>query len=398
MKRPEVRTWVNNTQNRFGPLHHIFKTDSIRSLNTHSRISTHLNRRSIEADQKRLVENQEIVLAKKYNVIMASPPHRSSATSPSYPSSTPQPSRKRPLPSHSTSSPYPAKRANASFSASSSSHPLRQTSFPPEEGEQGERSPSVDSIITTGTGARSATAGARPKKRGRKRKEDTQSVRSGTRDTPRDTASRTSKGPGDEEQDIEDEDEGDRTVDILVQAGAKDDDEYEQQRIAVLMSAFNMEQSERYDVYRRVKLRKETVRKIVNQTLSQSVPPSVVTTINGFAKVFLAELIEGARDIQNQSVTVAERSLPTPPELSPFGTSALTSQFDEQVMRSPFDDLPLKTDTGYMGPLLPDHLREALRRYRNNGEGGGAGVEGRSVGLGIAGSAAIRLRGRRLFR
>lgn len=52
----------------------------------------------------------------------------------------------------------------------------------------------------------------------------------------------------------------------------------------------------------------------------------------------------------------------------------------------------------YVGPLLPDHLREAFRRYRRDGEGGGAGVGGWSVGLGIPGTAAARLQGRRLFR
>lgn len=53
--------------------------------------------------------------------------------------------------------------------------------------------------------------------------------------------------------------------------------------------------------------------------------------------------------------------------------------------------------------LLPDHLREALRRYRADGEGGGAGFEGLSHGLlGIAGSATWRVgdgaTARRLFR
>ena len=51
-----------------------------------------------------------------------------------------------------------------------------------------------------------------------------------------------------------------------------------------------------------------------------------------------------------------------------------------------------------VGPLLPDHLREALRRYRRDGEGGGAGLAGVSLGLGLSGSRAARLAGKRLFR
>lgn len=51
-----------------------------------------------------------------------------------------------------------------------------------------------------------------------------------------------------------------------------------------------------------------------------------------------------------------------------------------------------------LGPLLPDHFREALRRYKRDGEGGGAGLAGISVGLGVPGTGAARLGGRRLFK
>ena len=51
-----------------------------------------------------------------------------------------------------------------------------------------------------------------------------------------------------------------------------------------------------------------------------------------------------------------------------------------------------------LGPLQPDHVREALRRDRRDGEGGGTGAAAMSLGLGIPGSGAARLGGRRLFR
>lgn len=50
-----------------------------------------------------------------------------------------------------------------------------------------------------------------------------------------------------------------------------------------------------------------------------------------------------------------------------------------------------------LGPLLPDHLREALRRYKRDGEGDGTGMGGLSLGLGLPGKAAARGGGRRLF-
>ncbi|KAL8876634.1 MAG: hypothetical protein Q9198_005201, partial [Flavoplaca austrocitrina] len=62
---------------------------------------------------------------------------------------------------------------------------------------------------------------------------------------------------------------------------------------------------------RRVKLRKETVRRIVNQTLSQSVPPSIVTGIIGYTKVYMGLLVERARDVQEQNAAVA--AYPSPP-------------------------------------------------------------------------------------
>lgn len=66
----------------------------------------------------------------------------------------------------------------------------------------------------------------------------------------------------------------------------------------ILIDAFNPIQSERYDLFKRAKLKKETLRRIVNHALSQSVPASVVTTINGFTKVFAGEIIEKARTVQ----------------------------------------------------------------------------------------------------
>ncbi|KMW67673.1 hypothetical protein BDDG_12246 [Blastomyces dermatitidis ATCC 18188] len=50
------------------------------------------------------------------------------------------------------------------------------------------------------------------------------------------------------------------------------------------------------------------VRKIVNQTLSQSVPPNVITTISGYTKVFVGELVEKARTVQEEWADAADRA------------------------------------------------------------------------------------------
>jgi transcription initiation factor TFIID subunit 11 len=103
---------------------------------------------------------------------------------------------------------------------------------------------------------------------------------------------------------------------------------------------------------------------IANQTLSQSIPPLVVTTIGGLSKVFIGEIVEKAREVQAQWLAAA----------APDGV------FKEEMR----------------GPLLPDHLREAVRRYRKDGEGGGAGFRGLSLGASEGSYAAGR--GKRLFR
>jgi histone H3/H4 len=78
--------------------------------------------------------------------------------------------------------------------------------------------------------------------------------------------------------------------------------------LRILVDAFNPIQSARYDLYKRAKLRKETLRRIVNHALSQSVPASVVTTINGFTKVFVGEIIEKARTVQEEWAEAFDRA------------------------------------------------------------------------------------------
>lgn len=99
------------------------------------------------------------------------------------------------------------------------------------------------------------------------------------------------------------------------------------------------------------------MKKLANQVLSQSVTANVGTVICGFSKVFTGEIIELALQIQRQ--------------------------------------------WGDQGPLLPDHLREAARRYRvemhgsvgfrgavgggcptASGAGPGAGGDGPNGGVG----------------
>ncbi|KAI4244190.1 MAG: hypothetical protein LQ352_006904 [Teloschistes flavicans] len=437
---------------------------------------------------------------------MASPIYRSPATSPPYPSSAALPNpKKRPALSV-TSHPPAAKRRKPTNPSQSStpatSHPLRQTSFPPEESaiDTGERSPSVGSNITGYRSAMTSVAGKPPpKKRGRKRKIDQASLISGDKAPAKDASS--AAGPlADEPEEDDDEADADEGV------SAEQDKEQKRKDIAnlsVLVAAFNPDQNYRYEAMRRTKFRKEVLRRIVNQTVSQSVPPSVVTAISGYTKLWVGTLIERARDVQEQNATAAasypsphsrpqssgtegasqtnavstqETTLPSasftssttftpnksfgtqspathhahpdpdsdtdrPPALNHndiFGTSSSpprppnppflsnaspngvkafspSSRRVESIPMDAFSASPPSSQNGspprqskkpaimidkkQLGPLLPDDFREAVRRFKRDGESAGIGQGGLSLmGIGVKGSTgAGRGKGKRLF-
>ena len=143
---------------------------------------------------------------------MASPIYRSPATSPPYPASAALPNpKKRPSLSVTSHGPAAKRRKPTNSSQNSTpatSHPLRQTSFPPEESafDTGERSPSVDSEATgRQTIMTSATGKPKPKKRGRKRKSDEATIVSGGRTAAAADVASAIGQPADEPEDDDDD-------------------------------------------------------------------------------------------------------------------------------------------------------------------------------------------------
>ncbi|KAJ5795000.1 hypothetical protein N7457_001599 [Penicillium paradoxum] len=387
------------------------------------------------------------------------------------------------------SSSNPLKRPSISTSASQPlgkkqrMHPLRQTSFPTGL-DAGERSfggtsdaGSVTGSFTGSLGGTSADgvfSAARGKKRGRKSKaekerererEDALSARAGdsTRFGSVDNEGSIRGGPSgsgggagaDDGDDYDDDDE----AELFGQQEGATDTEAEKKNLAILVDAFNPMQSERYDLFKRAKLRKETLRRIVNHALSQSVPASVVTTVNGFTKVFAGEVIEMARTVQAQwadahdlaareafeaeeaaaeaaaqakAAALNANSKPSTP--TPVGTpvpGSASASFSNGIKKEPHDtsrtptpSIPLHQNSTssprltpvplrpkrefrpppnpHRGQLLPSHLREAVRRTKRNGEGGGVGYSGLSLeNMGVRGSFTWNsgsAGGRRLFR
>lgn len=131
----------------------------------------------------------------------------------------------------------------------------------------------------------------------------------------------------DEDEDDED-DEGDGELDLVL--GDAEYDEQAKERseakeaLRLLLDQFTPEQLERYEVYRRSGFQKGSIRKLINHVLQQSCTPNIVVAVRGLAKVFVGEIVESARQVQ--------------------------------------------VEGKHHGPLAPDDVREAYRRYKSDKE------------------------------
>ncbi|KAM0523110.1 hypothetical protein ACHAPE_001602 [Trichoderma viride] len=254
----------------------------------------------------------------------------------------------------------PGKRRKSSVVSQPPIHPLRQTSFPPEAGSGSPypRSPSVDATSHVSGSVVSATAGR--KKRGRKMK----NAKGGGDDAAEKTPSLVGgKAPtaasgqgGDKELE---EDEDDDKAEMALEDAVARTQEQKQEEIrlrAMLVEAFDPLQYDRYEFWRAAKLSDAVVKRVVNATVSQSVPQMVATAVKAVAKLFAGEIIESARNVQAEWVLSGENQseLPTPPPSNEEAAAAAAAAAD-----STQEEVDLKR-----GPLRPDHLREAWRRYK----------------------------------
>lgn len=195
-----------------------------------------------------------------------------------------------------------------------------------------------------------------PAKRGKKRKpergarERSSSARGASAD--RRSASRVPDGAEDarhESDDEVDEDESDDESDVA-EGDALADDEFSRQQtiyaaqqrsMGLLSHLMDEDQLERHMASRRGSLNKGSVRKLVNHVLSQSVNQHIVMAVSGVGKVFVGEMVELARAVQRERHE--------------------------------------------SGPILPLHLYEAYRRYKNAQERPGhfpPGLSSGGAGLG----------------
>lgn len=206
----------------------------------------------------------------------------------------------------------------------------------------------------------------------------------------------------DEEDDLDEDD----TPSALVTMAARtaEEKEKEKQHRALLVGAFDDQQFSRFEIWRSSKLTEGVVRRLVNQTLSQSVPVPVILAVKSVAKLYAGELIERARKVQSEWLILSGddqaailSNTTSPPSLR-LNIERAASQSQPSVRLSSIGDVQPLSDMGTenakritflsnpkseeeaeywkelnetkRGPLTPDHLREALRRIKAERDGG----------------------------
>lgn len=105
----------------------------------------------------------------------------------------------------------------------------------------------------------------------------------------------------------------------------------EKANVTAMLKGFTADQMERYEAFRRSRLAGPAVRKVMNAAVGFSVHHDCGIVMAGAAKLFVGELIETARQVQEQWSTA-------------------------RGIKGPY------------GPLTPDCVREAYRRLKQTGK------------------------------
>lgn len=314
-------------------------------------------------------------------------------------------------------------------------HPLRQTSFPANV-EQAAYASAVESARSeTGSVANSTfsrASKAQPRGRGRPRKslqvteDDARNARdsgstTGKPSQAKSVVSMAKSGVEDEPDDDEEEE-----IEVHGNEDEGDHDAEEQVRVNRLVAQMPDMHSQKYNEFKSAKLKEAVVKRIINQTVSQSVTTQAIHAAQYATKAFAVEVIERARQVQEEYARAADIGLRRKKKAQHAAIAekeqALADREKAEAAKDPPVTIPdqekraaqleifvmRKEAARYVpnkhkGGLLPDHIREGLRRYKHDGDGDGFGFSGHSHALlAVKGSNSWRIgdgmTGQRLFR
>ena len=310
-------------------------------------------------------------------------------------------------------------------------HPLRQTSFPAEtlRGSAVTSARSETGSLLSGVSNKVPGRGrGRPRKSAQLTEADARSATAGALDNASQVDADGRRGGRGKSvvsarsgaAEAEDDDEGDidgllENMDEQERRQHEEEETRQEQRRERLADTLDADQYSRYNQWRALSLNNGTIKRLVNSIVSQSVTTAPLQAIRIYGKWFVGEIVERAREVQMQwaiaydETRKVERTL-REKELESLEDKLKEGKTTDQQGRSMKKDVERlqKEAKAYIpnphrGGLLPDHLREALRRYKADGEGGGVGFQSMSHGLlGITGPATWSIgdgaTGRRLLR
>lgn len=177
-----------------------------------------------------------------------------------------------------SSAPSAKRRKPSTLSISSgASHPLRQTSFPPEnsQGQSFSRSPSAESAsLVSGVSGRSGTKRKRPRK-SKAQAEDESSTVGGTAKSAVSANSGRGRARASREASADDEDEeGGGETAVTMVARTDEEKKKEKEHKVLLLSVLDSDQFQRYEAWRASKLADAVVRRVCYSSLLLVCSPS----------------------------------------------------------------------------------------------------------------------------
>lgn len=179
----------------------------------------------------------------------------------------------------------------------------------------------------------------------------------------------------------DDDDDANAAADMTVARATVNELQEQRMLRAMLIKHLDPEQTMRYEKWRSSKLPESAVKRIINATVSQSVPANVVLSVRVATKLFLGKLIEMARQVQGEWIEATGEVQAEIPDPEPLAGC-------------------YPHEGGRRGPLRPDHIAEAFQRYRWDSVGGGVGVMGtwhQQTHSGVE-RFGVRFGGKRMFK